>query len=380
MKIGIMTFWWSDDNYGQLLQCYALQKYLRDAGHDAYLIRYDPRNDYGKTPLWQKILKAFNPIKLFNYLKYKLTYTYIEELNKQRNFDGFRNKYIKQSEKIYLSYQELVDNPPDADVYIVGSDQVWNTFNLSVARSMNMLRAYFLDFGKIKIKRIAYAASFGKERVADDFIQEISHLLKNFNYISVREKSGLNICRQCGIDTAELVPDPTLLLKADDYRSLYIVEPIQQVKKPYCFLYMLSNTCNFSIPAVYNWANRKKLAVVYVTGNGRYDNHQKVYASIPEWLYYIDHAEYVITNSFHGAVFSLIFKKRFGIISLTGECTELNNRFYSLFEIFCIKERFIDSSFTVLDKSINWDRVSDTFKMIYNTCNIFTSIKPEEYT
>jgi hypothetical protein len=70
MKIGIMTFWWSDDNYGQLLQCYALQKYLRDAGHDAYLIRYYPKNDYLNAPLWAKALKAFNPVKLIHFVYY----------------------------------------------------------------------------------------------------------------------------------------------------------------------------------------------------------------------------------------------------------------------------------------------------------------------
>ncbi len=71
MKIGIMTFWWSEDNYGQLLQCYALQKYLRDQGHDPFLIRYDPRGDYAPTPLYRKLLKALNPVKLARYLSLK---------------------------------------------------------------------------------------------------------------------------------------------------------------------------------------------------------------------------------------------------------------------------------------------------------------------
>ena len=72
MKIGIMTFWWSNDNYGQLLQCYALQKYLHDAGHDVYLIRYIPMNDNEKKSLSRKLSKAFNPVRLFKYVKNKI--------------------------------------------------------------------------------------------------------------------------------------------------------------------------------------------------------------------------------------------------------------------------------------------------------------------
>ena len=72
LKIGILTFWWSNDNYGQLLQCYALQKYLRDAGHDAFLIRYDSRKDFIRTPFILRCLKALNPVLLCKFLQYKI--------------------------------------------------------------------------------------------------------------------------------------------------------------------------------------------------------------------------------------------------------------------------------------------------------------------
>jgi hypothetical protein len=168
MKIGIMTFWWSDDNYGQILQCYALQKYLRDAGHDAYLIRYDPRGDYEKK-LWDKVIRALNPIELFFYLQRRIRNKKIIKKNKLRKFNEFRDKYIRQSERIYYHYNDLVPDPPEADVYIAGSDQIWNIFSLPIQQVKKRLRAYFLDFGKPDIKRIAYAASFGKETVGYEF-------------------------------------------------------------------------------------------------------------------------------------------------------------------------------------------------------------------
>jgi hypothetical protein len=374
MKIGIMTFWWSDDNYGQLLQCYALQKYLRNAGHDAYLIRYDPRNDYVKTPVWKKILKAFNPVKLARYIHYgikkRTIYSTLGSVNKAREFDNFRETYIKHSEKIYYSYNELVEESPEADIYIVGSDQVWNFYSIPLKNIQPQLKAYFLDFGKKDIRRIAYAASFGKEKLNDEFMREISPLLKKFEYVSVREKSGLDICRLCGIDNAEWVPDPTMLLSASHYRTLY--SPINQPndKKTYCLLYMLNNECDFSIKLIYDWAKKINIEILYITGNLKHDEYEKIYATIPEWLYMIDKAEYVITNSFHCSVFSLLFQKKFGVIPLTGKFVEMNNRFASMFEIFDIGQRFMDISFSVLATDIDWTRVNNMFEKILNTCDL----------
>ena len=161
MKIGIMTFWWSNDNYGQLLQCYALQKYLRDKGHDVFSIKYNYTKDIKRNPLFFRLLKACNPILLFKYLLSKKRCAKI--LNEQniydRYFDDFREKYIHFSDFNYVSYEDLKQNPPDADVYIVGSDQVWNYWNMKLWRYINPLHVYFLDFGSEKIKRISYAAS-----------------------------------------------------------------------------------------------------------------------------------------------------------------------------------------------------------------------------
>jgi hypothetical protein len=287
-----------------------------------------------------------------------------------RQFENFRNEYIKQS-GTYDSYRELVRNPPEADCYIVGSDTVWNPY---IKKIHNGIRVYFLDFGDHKIKRFSYAASFATKRVANDFIDKITPLLKKFDYVSVREKSGVAICRRCGVE-AEWVPDPTLLLGADDYRSLIAVESMPSIKKPYCLLYMLSNPSDFSIQAVYDWAKGKNIDVVYIAATGRYDDCQQIYATIPEWIYYIDNAEYVITNSFHGTIFSLIFKKQFGTILLKRDYVTANERFYSLFEILNMETRFINDSFSILDTHINWDTVHDKFKKIQDSCTLRTFLQ-----
>jgi hypothetical protein len=371
MKIGVMTYWWSNDNYGQLLQCYALQKYLRDAGHDAYLIRYDMSNDYPSLSLSSKIrkkmLNAINPIKLYKHVLYRIqakeriaAIADEETKNKARNFDGFRSKHIKQSEMLYYFYDELKENPPKADVYIVGSDQIWNPDFLS----SSWAKAYFLDFGEASVKRTSYAASFGKEELDDDFVKTITPLLQKFDYVSVREKSGLDICKQCGVNGAEWVPDPTILLEADLYRALYKDESFEKPTRPYVFFYFLGNGSDFSVDSVYDWAKSKNLEVIYVSANQQFDKHDKTYATIPQWLYLLEHAEYVITNSFHCCVFSLIFQKKFGVASLSKKNVGMNTRMNSLFELFQIKERWLFSEFSVLDNEIDWLSVSKIFQSL----------------
>ncbi|GHU95797.1 hypothetical protein FACS189479_09460 [Spirochaetia bacterium] len=374
MKIGIMTLWWSDDNYGQLLQCYALQKYLRDAGHNAYLIRYKPKNDYIETPLWKKLLKACNPIKLYHFIGCKINklavYKKVMELNKQRNFDEFRNKYISQSEIVYDSYQELVVNPPEADIYIVGSDQVWNFFWAAPSQVRALVNAYLLNFGSENIKRISYAASFGVGKIKKKYIDDIAPLLRKFQYISVRENSGISIINKCGINNAEIVPDPTMLLDKDIYRSLYGRESIEKYKKPYCLLYMLSNRTKFSIQDVYIWANSKNIDIRYVSANMQFDAYDKIYPTIPQWLGLVDNAQYVITNSYHCSVFSLLFQKKFAVVPMVGEDERMNDRFYTLFNIFDLKERFINNDFSVLDKETDWLAVSKVFERMRFACQL----------
>lgn len=352
MKIGILTFWWSQDNYGQLLQCYALQKYLWSLGHEAFLVRYRHSYERKATPLFIKVLKALNPIKLFKYLIYKIKQ--FKNLKEQklydRKFDDFREKYIICTDKVYNSYIELLNDLPQADAYIVGSDQIWNYNFLDIPRSISY-HAYFLDFGNETIKRISYAASWGVNSLPQKVKNAITPLLAKFDYISVREENGVELCKQCGINNAEWVCDPTLLLSADDYRNLYKdnLSTIRKQMKKFLVLYMLGNECKFNIQTIFNWANEKQLDVIYITGNRIVNKRIKFFATIPEWLYLLDNAEYVITNSYHCSVFCTIFNKRFGIIPLTGKDKEMNSRFDSLFELRGIGNHYItEYDFSVL--------------------------------
>lgn len=355
LRIGILTFWWSQDNYGQLLQCYALQKFLRDAGHDAFLIRYVPTNDYVKTPLLIRCLKALNPILLCRYMRRKIDVRKLQEESRlhSRHFDDFRSKYIIQSKRFYSSYEQLKESPPDADCYIVGSDQVWNfSFYRNAAQCRNLVHAYFLDFGKPETKRAAYAASWCCTDLRPDIAGEIRPLLAKFSYVSVREKNGVGLCRKCGCEKAEVVPDPTLLLRAEEYRKIYRENEVRKHGRPFVLLYMLGNECDFDIRRVYDFARSRNLDAVYVTGNSKIDRHEKMFATIPEWLSLVDSAEYVVTNSFHCCVFSAIFHKQFGIVPLSGKDEGMNTRMETLFGLFGIRPRWLAEDFSVLDEPV----------------------------
>ena len=349
MKIGIMTFWWSNDNYGQLLQCYALQKYLRDTSHDAYLIRY--KNEE-KSPLWRRLLKALNPVLLYKYIKHLFHSEKVkkEQVCNKRHFDEFRKKYIRQSESLYTTYSQLKENPPEADIYIVGSDQVWNFSWISKVKNHPVVHAYMLDFGTESTKRMSYAASWSMSSLSSKLIDEIKPLLQKFSYVSVREENGIELCRQCGYESAELVCDPTFLIEANMYRKLYQSENVQKQEQKYLFLYMLNNQCDFDIQKVYDFAAERKLQVVYVTGNGVLDKREKCFATIPQWLSLVDNAEYVVTNSFHCCVFSTLFGKKFGVVKLSGKFSGMNTRMESLFNQLEIDPRWLQEDFSVLDK------------------------------
>lgn len=375
MRIGVMTLWQTAANYGQVLQCYALQKYLRNSGHDAYIIRYTGGKDYLPIPFLRKAFEFLHPIKMYRLLlRTKNKATRIKE-NKERNFNDFRSKHIKSSDRVYRRYIDLKNDPPEADVYIVGSDQVWNTDKILTAQGKHP-RAYFLDFGDPKIARISYAASICEDRWSKGLVKLIAPLLQKFSYVSVREQSALNICKQCGIDSAEWVPDPTVLLDADDYRMLYRNETLRKPDKPYIFLYYCGNmksNCDIEIKPVYDYAAKLNLDVIFVGAHLYAGSSQKqTYATIPEWIYLLEHAQYVVTNSFHCAMLSVIFSKKFGIISKHRKST--HSRFDSLFELFGIEKRFLIPDFSILDKDIDWESVSPKLKFLQENCKLLNVI------
>ncbi|MCR5455291.1 MAG: polysaccharide pyruvyl transferase family protein [Bacteroidales bacterium] len=351
MKIGILTFWWTDDNYGQILQCYALQKFLQNMGHDAFLIQYHQKDGILESSLRKHINRATNPSPS-SYSAINQSIATAKQATPDRLFESFRQKYIDSTPVYYTSLHQLRTHPPEADIYIVGSDQVWNLWNVPINLCRDFVHIFFLDFGPENIRRISYAASWGRATISDEEKAEITPLLRKFYFISVREESGINLCQQCGRPDAQWVCDPTLLLHAQYYRRIYQENPIRKPYQKFLLLYLLNTECEIDINNVYQFAAERGLQVVYITGNSRRDHLEKFYATIPEWLYLIDNAQYVVTNSYHGGVFAIIFHKQFAVAPLTGKFASMNTRFTSLFQRLNTGNRFIlNGNLSILDST-----------------------------
>ena len=361
MKVGVVTFWYSNDNYGQLLQCYALQKYLDCRGIDAFLIKYLPKT---KKFFFQKIINhmSLQDIKYYFSKDAKNSRKRAEIVNKNsvnRKFDDFRDNYIKSTSCVYTSYEELYNFPPEADAYICGSDQIWQ----GPLKNKNV-SIWFLNFGTAK--RIAYAASFGKKIAENERDIFISYLGK-FDAISVRENSAQKYCRNLGFQNVDVVLDPTLLLKESDYKKIML--DIHENNK-FVFLYILNmmSVDDFYWNEISEYINEKNFDIKFVSSSGcipamdSIDNYENLQLTIPEWLSYINKSEHVITSSYHGVIFSIIMHKSFVAIPLNGKYAEGNERLYTLLQTLELNERLVKDKGqikNILDKPIDWNIVDN---------------------
>lgn len=328
MKIGIVTFWDLEDNYGQILQCYALQRFLRNMGNDAFVIRYLAPEQY-KYSFKKMFSVVMNPEKLLRYIKNKRRIRIINKTNKDhpRGFNDFKEANISMTSKIYRSVDELQNNPPLADAYICGSDQIWGGED----------PIYYLNFGDLKAKRIAYAPSFGHKPYPES-IEKIRSYLTMLDVITVRELSGIANCEELGFNNVECVLDPTLLLTVNDYGLL---EDIIETESDYILLYLLGNSIDYDLDEIYEYANKHNLEIKYIASQGRVDRYSKEYPSIPQWLYLLNHAKYVVTNSYHGTIFSILYNKQFAVFPLTGGYKKMNSRFETIFSLCKIENRYL---------------------------------------
>ena len=375
MQIGIITYWSSDDNYGQQLQCYALQRFLRDKKHNAFLIKYKPTAE--QKSKWDK-LKGISIGKLLDKLSSakrkeiainKLLGNENKELNKARMIEKFRNDHLNTTEIEYHSIEELRQNPPEAEVYICGSDQVWN----NSLHSKNTA-GWYLDFGNPSIRRISYAASIGRN-IEKGEQSTFKTYLNHLNAISVRESSAQALCQSLGFSNVEVVGDPTLLLSANHYLSL--CKDIPKQEHPYLFMYML----NISTPEEIGWdkvsaylqARSLDLKTVcssgYLPARELIPDNRNILASIPEWIALIRDARYVITTSFHGMMFCILLHKPFLVMKLTNQYAKGNNRMTSLLATLGIEERIHNSSLPFdrqMENEINWTEVEKKLAALRN--------------
>lgn len=360
MKIGVITFWDSQENYGQVLQTYALQVFLKRKGHESFLIRYDKSTSVKKKKpsLAKKILNT-NWDKLFDKqaLKRKLD-SFSADLDgtPDREFDTFKKEHLKLSAEFYSSPEALQNNPPDADVYICGSDQVWNY------KFIGDYKPFFLQFGDPQVQRIAYAASFGHKELPSEVKSEYQEYLKSFDAISVRESSGMELCRQMGYES-RLLPDPTALLNRRAWEALSKrTDDFALSNKRKVFIYTLGNRPSTAREDLFRHFTESPETVVAHTSIHK-DREGDLHPSIQEWLGYFRDCDLVLTNSFHGMLFSIIFNKNFIGLPCTGNNAGMNERLTTLMEGLGLEDHLlfefdINKVNELTQKKVDWESIN----------------------
>ena len=342
MKIGIFSQP-IIGNYGGVIQNFALQTVLKRLGHNTYTIFYGQSDFKSWIIFWVKYV--IKTIIRRPQAARRLSYTYLSDVRRE-NFYKFIKSNIKTTKALSgnIKFADILTY--NFDAYVVGSDQTWRP----AYNSTSSLDAMFLDFTKgLKgIKRIAYAASFGVDNweFSPELTQKYKEDIKMFDAVSVREASGVTLCKQyLDIDAVHLL-DPTMLLSADDYRDVVKKSEIKCREKGGVLVYVLDMTAekqNF----IEEFCKQKELQAFYV---GK--EVDGVLPSIESWLDGFEAADYVITDSFHGSVFSIIFNKPF--ISIGNKARGLS-RFNSLLSIFNLEDRLVD-----LDESVEMPSMPDT--------------------
>lgn len=369
MKIGIITYWITRSNYGTVLQNYALQTFLRSFGFETFLIRTDIPLGCSRLDYYKSLLQKNGFFSLISYFKSRLFCKIARKISSEnknddkRNFPDFVNKNLNPT-KIFRSLSELESDCPMADIYIAGSDQVWNTYGENYGAVSEQIKTYLLSFVPDSAKKISCAASFGKSSLAVEFESLFKKELSRFDFISCREKSGVEICKRLGFENAVLQQDTTMLLSSDEYKKIASKSLVP--KKPYILLYLLGNDTDFSTRRLKQFAKLKNLEVVYVPANEaqKINFHKKTFPTVEEWLGLYENASAVVTNSFHGTVFSLIFNKPFLSVHQTGKFEDQNVRIDSLLEDFGLKNRIFSGDFEKLFSSVDFEKVNKRLEEI----------------
>lgn len=297
-KIGIITMH-RIRNYGSALQAYALQSVIEKMGYECFLIDYMFPNAYHKD----KVKKKWSMLKVYKGMLYRLKMAFFYKNKEQNKFFHDFQKSLFHLTQPYFSHQDLFDNPPSFDLYITGSDQVWNS------KHMKGDSAFFCDFIKNGANRISYAASFSSKHLEKQYEKSYAGYLKKYAAIGVREENSVRIVNEIAQKQAVCVCDPTLLLKREDYSKLAEYSKIN-LEGPYILVYILGYNFNphpMVDVLVENEIKKQGLQVVYLLCNnveGLGKNAMKISSAGPcEFLWLFEHASFVITSSFHGTVF-----------------------------------------------------------------------------
>lgn len=345
-KLIISTFNNSNNNYGALFQSCALATFLKKLNYDVYNVTIESRstaNDSTKIKIKKKIKRIL-------LLPKKRTMN--ERIKKLREFAA-----ENQNQLIYKTVQELYDNPPEADVYISGSDQVWNPVNLQ--------DDFFLCYADDSKKKISYAASMGRERIPQSVEEKFANFIAKYDCVSVREDSMIPIIGRYTEKKIHQHIDPVFLMTKEEWKGLE--RPYKDLKYDnFIFVYALEWLPEHNEKLLQLKKKTGLPAVSINTGNiKKIHADQVIYNASPnEFLYILDKASYVVTTSFHGTAMSIVYNKKF--MGFTGK--DKPTRIESLLRHFGIDSR---STVDAAISEMNYDAVNRIIEQDRNDARLY---------
>lgn len=316
-------------NHGATLQEYALLSFLNELGHEAEVIHYKPHYLSGHYSLTAVENPKFNlPFIKQLYLLVKLPGR-LKFLKRKKHFDIFHNQYIPTGKKLYTSNKELKNNLPEAEVFICGSDQIWNSFFQNGRDS-----AFYLNFVPDSKKKIAYAASFAIDKLDEDVKPLVKENVTKMNAVGVRETSGVRILNELGIDQAIQVLDPVFLKTKEHWNEFTF-----PIKEKFIFVYDFdSNTLVKEIAM--ELKKGKGYAIYTVNSNIDYADKNYFLEGPEMFLSLVSQSQINITNSFHSVAFSIIFNQQLVAVN---RAEKINTRIRDLLNLMGAGNRLISS-------------------------------------
>lgn len=364
MKIGILTFH-TPINYGAALQAFALQKYLRTKYPESSIKNIDFKTDVHLSK-YNVFIPLRRNILLYFYKQLFVILRYPSLVKRKKRFEIFIKEELLLTDR-YRSEKELLENMPTMDHYIVGSDQVFHP-------KSEYLEAYYLNFSKNNSKKTAYAPSFGISAFEQITDNRIKLFLEDFDNLCCRELDGANYMAKLLNRDVPVVLDPIFLLSDQQWEEMSC-GPL--VNEKYIFIYDLNG--GYELMKIANKISKEtglKIVCQTQSADHLYKNCTQIYDSGPrEFISLIKNADYVVTDSFHGTAFSVLFnKKQFIYVAKP----HASGRIRSILSICNINERIIENGnadkFNYLDKkNLNTSNRENLDKLIESSKEYLTN-------
>lgn len=351
--IGIITYH-HYYNYGTMLQALALQEKVEQLGYQAELIDFKQDNSLSRYEMLKLRIKRM-PVYMKERKKYRALADSREKIKEKNElFEQFYKTYLHVGKKKYTTTQQLMENPPVYDGYVVGSDQTWNPF---VANSPE---AFFLPFVENKSKKGSYAPSLAVKSLSDEKEKEYRKKLSNFSFLSCREQDGAQLLSRITQKEVKCVLDPTLLLSAKEWGKYCEFEI---PKEPYILVYFLGEKSEHrrAVEKIQKLTNWKIISLPAAYLEMENNDYKKVWGGPKEFLSLIRGAALICTDSFHGTMFSINFQRNFFSFCKSSDSEESseNSRLHSALNIFGLSNRIIHNmdNLTAEDISIDYKNV-----------------------